>query len=171
MSALLIFGKTVIGFLFLYRELQGEKLIGKLVEHVVFRFGKQIFDCSVIGQKVLQYGVEGFQKRGARRLLGEANDGLCVIEKDLDVSDGCRLKKINGELQNGHVVLVFRHLADGGDGEAFTVFGQIKIVRGAARGEGNRDGFDRGNEGCLHDIAQQTERDFFEAACKIGVQK
>ena len=72
------------GILFFHRELQGEELIDKLVEHGVVRFCKQAFECLVIGKKVLKNGGKRFEKGRARRLLGEANDGFRPMEKDLD---------------------------------------------------------------------------------------
>ena len=70
------------------------------------------------------------------------------MEKDLDVSDGGRFQKIDGKLENGNVILVFRHSADGGNGEAFSVFCQSlcngcnACIRNCPAGALGEDGLD-----------------------------
>ena len=156
---------------FFNRELQSEELIDKLVQHGVFRFGEQIFDRSVFGHEILQYGGECFQQRRTCGFLGETDDGFRSVEENFDISDGGRFQKINGKLENGDVILVFRHFSDGGGGEALAVLVEIEIMRGSVHGEGNRDGFDRRIKGCFHDISQQTEGDLFDTARKVCVKK
>lgn len=156
---------------FFNRELQSKELIDQLVEHGIFRFGEQIFQRFVVGDEIPQHGRKRFQQGRTRRFLGEADDCFFPMEENLDVSDGGCFQKIDGELENGDIVLVFRHLSDGGGGEALSVLGQVKIIGGAVCRKGDRDGFDRGIERRLHDLSQQSEGYLFDAARKVGVQE
>ena len=156
---------------FFNRELQSEELIDQLVQHGIFRFGEQAFERSVIGNKISEHGGECFKQGRARWFLGEADDGFASIEENLDMSDGGRFQKINAELENGYVILIFRHFSDRGGGEAFSVFVQIEIMSGTVHGKGNRDGFDGGIKGCFHNISQQTEGDLFDPARKVCMKK
>ena len=152
-------------------ELNGEELIDKLVKIVVVRLGEDALDGLIVGKKIAEDGRKVFQEIRTGGIFGEAHDGLCAVEEDLDVTHGGRFQEIDGKLEDGDIVLVFCHFADGGSGEAFAVFREIEIGCRAVDGKWDRDRFiGTGKEG-FDLLAAQTEGDLFDACRKIGVNE
>ena len=105
------------------------------------------------------------------RLFRESHDGFCVVEKEFNVAYARSFEEIDRELENGDIILVFCHFANGSGVKMLSVFHEIKITSVPVWRKGNTNGFFLLGENGFKDVFPCFKTDAFDAFGIISMKK